>query len=240
MNFTEMHGLLRTMLRNRLDKDPNFSVTLLKKKTGLSQGHLSNFLHNKRSISNRTADRILQAQDLDLERLLRSKEPPVKPSHVSITEPRTAVPIVSEIAAINARFAPASAALTMLPLPPDALPIASPRTTSKRFHWERFVAIRMHPQQGPAMEPLILPEALVVLDRHDSTLKREYGQRLALYAVCCGGRLVVRYVTRRGDRLILRPHNQDHQVELIEIDPNQSADKWIIGRVVYVLNKMVR
>lgn len=89
------------------------------------------------------------------------------------------------------------------------------------------------------MEPLILPEALVVLDHHDNSLKREDTQRYPLYAVCSGGHIAIRYVMRKADRLILQPYNRSHQVELIEIDPDQYPDKWVVGRVVYVLNKLV-
>lgn len=239
MNFTEMHFLLRNVLRQRLDEDTSFSVKLLRQTSGLSQGHLSNFLQNKRSISNRTADRILKAQGLDVERLLNSKELPGEKSQDLIAELRVAVPIVSEIAAINAPFASSSTEIALLPLPPGALRFISARPTRRRLNWERFVAIRIPSQHAFAMEPLIFPEALVVIDRHDNSLKREDTQRYPLYAVCNGGHLAIRYVTRKADRLILRPHNRNHQVELIEIDPDQPLEKWIVGRVVYVLNKLV-
>lgn len=67
------------------------------------------------------ADRILKAQELDIERLLNCAKLRGKASRATIAESRVAVPIVSEIAAINAPFAPTSTEIAMLPLPSSAL-----------------------------------------------------------------------------------------------------------------------
>lgn len=235
MNFTQMHERLRRVLVHRLS-GKSLTVKLLKDQTGLTQGHLSNFLREKRMISYRAADLILQKQRIEVEDLLSASRLPG--SSALKDELNIAVPVVSEIAAIDARVIPASAVISMLPLPHDALQSIPAHPTSNRLKWQRFVAIRIPSKDALPMEPLLLPDALVVLDRHNNSFKREDRQRLVLYAVHYSGHIVLRYVTRKADQLVLRPHSQHHQVELIQIDPDQSPDDWIIGRVVYVLNKL--
>jgi hypothetical protein len=191
-------------------------------------------------LPNRTADRILRAQKLKADDLLQSHPLRERGFGSPIDERHSAVPVVPDIIAIDARFVPASAVIAMLPLPPDALQSIPARPTSRRLKWQRFVAIRIPSKEALPMEPLILPDALVVLDRHDNSPKREDRQRLVLYAVRLSGHIVLGYVTRKTDRLVLRPHSQHYQVELLEIGTDRSPDDSIIGRVVYVLNKLSR
>jgi len=145
------------------------------------------------------------------------------------------VPVVSHATALAAPTIQRSATNAFLPLPPDALQSLGDHVSSSRRKWQRFVAIRPQPSDALVMEPLILPDAYVVLDRHHNTLD---AKRTGLYAVRRGERIVLRYVAFQEDRLILRPHNLHHKIELVEVDPDKSPNDWIVGRAVFVLNRM--
>jgi hypothetical protein len=88
-----------------------------------------------------------------------------------------------------------------------------------------------------AMEPLLLPDAMVLLDRHYTALTPYRATRPNLYAARHGAHLTMRYVEFWANRLILRPHNVTFPVDLIEIDPEESAGDVIVGRVAHVLNE---
>jgi hypothetical protein len=87
------------------------------------------------------------------------------------------------------------------------------------------------------MEPLLLPGAITLLDRHYNSLMPYRPNRPNLYAVQKGAHLTLRYVDFVASRLVLRPHNIAYPVNLIEIDPGKSPGDLIAGRVALILNE---
>jgi hypothetical protein len=71
------------------------------------------------------------------------------------------------------------------------------------------------------MEPLMLPDALVLLDRHYTALMPYRPDRPNLYGVRSGTQLAMRYVDFTANRLVLRPYNIAFPVELAELDPGE-------------------
>ena len=87
------------------------------------------------------------------------------------------------------------------------------------------------------MDPLVLADAIVLLDRHYNSLMPYSLNRPNIYAVRDGHRLVVRYVDFLLNRLVLRPHNLAFPVELLEIPPGEAPGDMIVGRIVLILNQ---
>jgi hypothetical protein len=87
------------------------------------------------------------------------------------------------------------------------------------------------------MDPLVLPEALAIIDRHYNSLVPYRPDRPNLYAVRNQARLALRYVDYLAARLVLRPHNIAFPVDLIEVDSDHSPNELITGRVVLILNE---
>ncbi|MGD0631611.1 MAG: hypothetical protein ABR987_19955 [Terracidiphilus sp.] len=87
------------------------------------------------------------------------------------------------------------------------------------------------------MDPLVLPDAIALIDRHYTALTAYRVNRPNLYAVRHGAHLTVRYVDFVSRRLVLRPHNIGYSVELIEVDPDESPYDLIVGRVSLILNE---
>jgi hypothetical protein len=87
------------------------------------------------------------------------------------------------------------------------------------------------------MEPLLLPEALVLLDRHYNSLLPYRPNRANLYAVRHGAHLTLRYVDFVSNRLVLRPHNLNFPVDLIELDPDETPGDLLAGRVALIFNQ---
>lgn len=234
MNFTQMHERLRMELLRRIQRG-TLSVSLLARQTGFGQSHLSNFLHSRRQLSLEAIDRILAAQHLTAQDLLAGLRPFLESA--SETE-RDSVPLVSHTVALFEPVVRPSAVLSMLHLPAGTLPSLRARASHTRRAWQRFVAIRIPSGDALAMDPLVLPEAVVLLDRHYNSLHDYRPSRPSLYAVRHGAHLRLRYADFQLNRLILRPLNLASSVELLEIAPGESPSDLLAGRVALILNEL--
>jgi transcriptional regulator with XRE-family HTH domain len=233
MNFTQMHERLRLEMLRRIERG-TLSVSLLARQTGFGQPHLSNFLHNRRQLSLEALDRVLAAQHLTAADLL-----PVLNQAISmpVDADESAVPVVSHHAALFEPYIRPSAVHSMLRLPPGLLETIHTRVSNQRRVWERFVAVRVPAADAAPMEPLVLPEALALLDRHYTALVPYRPNRPNLYALRHGAHLTLRYVEYVSSRIVLRPHNIAFPVELMEVDPGDSPSDLIVGRAALILNE---
>jgi len=233
MNFTQMHERLRLELLRRIQRG-TVSVSLLARQTGFGQSHLSNFLHNRRQLSLDALDRVLAAQHMTASDLLPALYPR---EAVPADEESSTVPVVSHAAALYEPFIRPSAAQTMLRLPAGLLQSIRARVTNPRRAWQRFVAVRIPATDALPMEPLVLPEAVTLIDRHYNSLMPYRPNRPNLYAMRNGSRLTLRYVDYVANRLVLRPHNIAFPVDLLEVDPGKPPSELIAGRIALILNE---
>ncbi len=233
MNFTQMHERLRLELLRRIQRG-SVSVSLLARQTGFGQSHLSNFLHNRRQLSLEAIDRILAAQHMTAGDLL----PAVYQRDVlTADEEGSAVPVVSHAAALFEPFIRPSAAQSMLHLPSGLLQSLRTRVSNQRRAWQRFVAVRISGADALPMEPLVLPEAITLIDRHYNSLMPYRPNRPNLYAVRHGSQLMLRYVDYVANRLVLRPRNIAFPVDLLEVNPGEAPSELIVGRIALILNE---
>ena len=234
MNFSQMHEHLRLELLRRIQRG-SLSVSLLARQTGFGQAHLSNFLHSRRQLSLNAMDRILSAQHLKADDLL-----PVlrQPDDLSLDiAGGNSVPIVSHASALFEPYIRSSTVHSMLRLPAGVLQSFHARANNARLAWQRFVAVRISPSDAQAMDPLVLPEAIVLIDRHYNAIAQYRPDRPNLFAVRKGAHLSLRHVDFLTNRLVLRPHNRAFAVELIEIDPGESPGDLLAGRVALIINE---
>jgi transcriptional regulator with XRE-family HTH domain len=233
MNFIQMHDRLRLELLRRVQRG-TLSVSLLARQTGFGQAHLSNFLHSRRQLSLEAMDRILAAQHLTVADLLpaESRAGPLPQGEGS------AVPVVSHAAALFEPLIRPSAVQSILHLPAAALQSVRARASNPRRAWQRFVAIRVSGADAMPMEPLVLPEAMALIDRHYNSLMPYRPNRPNLYAVRHGAHLTLRYVDYLSGRLVLRPYNIAFPVELIEPDPGETPNNLLTGRIALIVNEL--
>jgi hypothetical protein len=125
----------------------------------------------------------------------------------------------------------------MLELPAGSLASLRTRVTNQRRAWQRFVAVRIGAEDASGMEPLILPEAIVLIDRHYISLMPYRPERPNVYAVRHGSKLALRYVDFVANRLVLRPHDLAHPVDLIEVEAGETPGMLLAGRVALILNR---
>lgn len=234
MNFTQMHERLRLELLRRIQRG-TLSVSLLARQTGFGQSHISNFLHNRRLLSLEAMDRILSAQHLTVPDLL----PAV--THVlreQLEGERDSVPVVSHPVALFEPFIRPSVVQFILHLPAGSLQTARARPSLARRAWQRFVAVRVPAADALAMDPLVMPEAIALIDRHYISLIPNRPNRPNVYAVRYGAHLRLRYVDFLQNRLVLRPFNITFPVDLMEVPPGESPGDLLAGRVALILNDL--
>jgi hypothetical protein len=232
MSFSQMHERLRLELLRRIQRG-TLSVSLLARQTGFGQAHLSNFLRRKRQLSLHGMDRILTAQQLLAGDLL-----PGRDRKRGEREDLLNVPMVGHATAMFEPLVRPGAVQNLVQVPRGVLERTRPRTSASRHTWLRFVAVQIAAADAAAMDPVVLPEAVVLLDRHYTSLQRYRPVRPNLYAVRHGAQLKLRYADFQAGRLVLRPHNRAAPVELIDPDPGESPGDLITGRVVMVINEM--
>ncbi len=234
MNFTQMHERLRFELLRRI-KRGSLSVSLLARQTGYGQAHLSNFLRSRRYLSLDAIDRILAAQHLSAADLLPAFNR-MEPSPADGES--STVPVVSHAVALFEPFVRPSAVFSLLHLPAPVLQSLRARASSSRRAWQRFVAVRIPSADALEMDPLVQPDAVVLIDRHYNSLVPYRPNRPNVYAVRHGPRLRISYVEFVSNRLVLRPHNIVFPVDLVETESAETPNDLLTGRVALILNEL--
>lgn len=233
MKFKSLQENLRKTLVQRIDEGELTGLRLAEQ-TGFRQAHISNFLNRKRSLSLEGMDKVLNVQHLSVLDLLdpaevnkRASIPPpsddefdnvfVVESAVAATQPLIMSMKVRDIQKFKRSF--------LRKLKPDL--------HGKRRDWERFVAVRAD-ADAISMYPRLLPGATALLDRHYNSLQPYRRGEPNMYAVYVDNAVKIRYVEAAGSNLVLRPHNQSYNVEIVPLEKGQAAADYLVGRVCYV------
>jgi transcriptional regulator with XRE-family HTH domain len=235
MTFVALQEALRRELRKRIDAGELTGMELARR-TGFTQAHISNFLNRKRGLKLAALDRTLKAIDLSLYDLVNPHELARFAALPAGSESEeTPVPIVSsEAAAVRAIIVREDARgmaryrRTLLArLRPD------PAVAARRS-WTRFVALEAGTREAAAMSPRFAPGSLLLVDRHYTTLQPYRKGEPSVYAVRRDGACVVRYVETSGPFLVLRPHNSNCPVEVIQTVPERTPPDLIVGRISHI------
>lgn len=196
---------------------------------------MSNFLNARRGLSPEAMDRLLDVLQIDVldladveELRLRALQRPERASSFE------SVPLVSlRDAAISPGITPRQAQ-DALKFRKRFLNRLKPDTIGDRAPWLRFVAVKADADSARAMAPRLATGAVLLLDRHYNSLRAYHRGMHNLYAVRVGEQCVIRYVAVGSGRIILRPHNEQWPVELVEIALGRGFPQYIVGRVCHV------
>ena len=239
MNFSQLQERVRQELQRRIERG-TLSVSLLARQTGVGQAHISNFLHARRQLSLGTLDKILKAQRLTVTDLLPSGREGGRGTWGQLLGEQRGemmgIPLVSYEAAAFEPYISASKVQTVLPFPAVELRELRARCTASRRQWDRLVAVRVVAADALAMAPVLTEDGLAVIDRHYNSFAayRPGGQNL--YAVRNGARMMVRYADFLADRLVLRARDPALAPEVLELQPGETANELLVGRVALIVN----
>jgi hypothetical protein len=237
MNFQDLHELLRLELLRRIERG-SLTGSRVAQQAGFQPAHVSNFLNRKRSLSLEGLDRVLASQNITIDQLLPLDLTAAQSVPIRVSDPTEIVPVVSPSAAMDeARILP-SAIIETIQVSASRLHDNRARPSAKHAHWQRFLAIRADTQQSAAMDPIVSPGAIAVLDRHYNSLAPYRANQPTLYAVRCGAALLLRFVDFDEGRLILRPYSRDFPVQLLPLATHETPADYIVGRVCLVFSEL--
>jgi hypothetical protein len=157
-----------------------------------------------------------------------------------MTPEQEAVPVVSASTAMEEAAVRPEQVIETVQVAASALRGNRWWAQEKYAQWQRYVAVRADAQQAAAMDPLLAPGAIVVIDRHYHSLAPYHAHRRTLYAVRAGGGvgLLLRYVEFDGGTLILRPLTMGVPVQLIMPGAKETPADYIVGRVCVVVSEL--
>jgi len=235
MNFEGLHEAVRTEVERRVNAGL-LTASSLARQTGFQQAHIFNFLNRRRALSLAGLDRVLAAQNLTVEELL----PLEIQGGAAADAPREfseSVPLVSPSTAMEEAVVRPAAMIESVTVPAALLAGSRPREAGRYRHWQRFVAIRADAEQAAAMEPMILPESLVVLDRQYRSAAPYRAHQRTLYAVRTKSGLLLRFVEFDAGWLLFRPRSMNFPVQMVSLRPAETPADFIVGRAVLVLHE---
>jgi len=241
MNFQDLHELLRLELQRRIDRG-HLTRSRLAQQAGFQQAHISNFLNRKRALSLEGLDRVLASQKLSIEHILplelnalnAASPPPLAEN----SDPIETIPVVSPSVAMDEARILSASIIETIQVSASRLHDNRARPSTKYAQWQRFLAIRADAQQSAAMDPLISPGAIAVLDRHYNSLAPYRAHQPTLYAVRCGAALLLRFVDFDEGRLILRPYSRDFPVQLLPLATHEAPADYLVGRVCLIFSEL--
>ena len=179
---------------------------------------------------------MLAAQDLTIDQLLPLN---INAANGAVNgDPMETIPVVSPSAAMENSFAAPASVIETIQVSASRLQGNRARPSAKRSHWQRFVAIRVDAQQAAAMEPVLTPDTIAVLDRHYNSLAPYRSHQPTLYAVRSGGALLLRFVDFDEGRIILRPYARSFPVQLLTVAGDDAPGDYIVGRICILLAEL--
>ena len=223
MNFSQLHERLRLEVLRRIEREV-ITASLLARKSGLQQPHISNFLRNKRRLSLEALDRVLLALELSVADLIAvpalSPRPPI-----------AGIPLVSQETAMNDDHIRAASNIERIQLPTGILANLRSEHGVRRPTRDRFVAVGLTPAQSAPMEPRLHPNSILILDRHSNVPTHSASPSRNMYALRFQGQLHFCYLSFQQNRLILRPHSLEFPVQLLVVPPRVPPSDLITGRI---------
>ena len=235
MKFKALQENLRKLLWGRIERRELTGMKLAQQ-TGFKQAHISNFLNRKRSLSLEGMDKVLTVQHLSVLDLLDPAEINKRASIMPPSEDEFEnVLLVEGSVAAGDPLLTSENVKEILKFKKTFLKRLRPEMHSQvRSEWQRFVMVKVDPRDGMSMYPRLLPGSTVLIDRHYNSLTPYRKSEQNMYAVRKDGGCTVKYVEHIGNTLVLRPHNHEYPVDVIQIEEDKTYADYIVGRVCHV------
>ncbi len=244
MDFGQLHERIRLEVLRRISKG-TMSVSLLARQTGLGQPHVSNFLRQHRRLSLDALDLVLDALRMRVEDLF----PRPREASAHKTDRLETVPVVPSYVAMHDAYIRASSLQWELKLARELLGTGETRCSNFRRSWDRYVAVQVNAEEARGMAPVVMPGAIVVLDRQYLVFDPIREGEVNLYAVrrmaqrresrTREAQLSIRHGMALGDVAVLLGHAGSADAELIRLGEETILEELLVGRVVAVLQTTI-
>jgi len=232
MNLQDLQEQLRAHIRARISRG-ELTGSALAQEAGFPQGHLSNFLNARRGLSLESMDRLLATLEIGILDLVKREEIRRQAALPEAQDGFERVALVSEENAALARFAP-SQILATRSFHKSFLRKLRVHYVEDRRDWLRFVLIRLDVRHSPRMFLRSASAAILLIDRHYSSLEPYRRLQPNIYAVRLAERCSLGHLTLFENCLVMSPQDPDQAVKVLRIERGRKYSEYIIGRVCYV------
>ncbi|MGH9703909.1 MAG: helix-turn-helix domain-containing protein [Candidatus Acidiferrales bacterium] len=232
MSFIGLQESLRRELRKRIEGGELTGIDLARR-SGFTQAHISNFLNRKRGLKLSALDRILKALGLSVYDLLNPHDlARFAAAPLGTDEEYSEVPRVESGIAASRPVIVNEDVLELCKIKRDVLGRIRPDLAMPpRRAWTRWVLISLESSDAPNLAPRLLPGAVLLVDRHYTSLRPYHRNERNLYAVRKPEGCVIRSVELGENLLVLRPSNPAAPVEILALREGQSYSDFVAGRI---------
>jgi len=232
MSFIGLQESLRRELRRRIEGGELTGVDLARR-SGFTQAHISNFVNRKRGLKLSALDRILKALGLSVYDLLNPHDlVRFAAAPVGMDEEYAEVPLVESSTAASRQVIVNEDVLELYKIRRTLLSRIRPDLAlPPRRAWTRWVLILLDSRDAQNLAPRLAPGAVLLLDRHYTSLRPYHKNDRNLYAVRKPEGCVIRSVELGENLLVLRPSNPAAPVEILALRDGQSYSDFVAGRM---------
>ena len=232
MTFLSLQDHLREHIRARIRRG-ELTGSGLARAAGFPQGHLSNFLNERRGLSLDSMDRLLDTLRIDALDLFSGEEIERRAPRRRATDDVERVALVSPEHTGLARFAPEQI-LETRGFSRSFLRRLKPSDHHDRDDWQRFVLVKLDLESARALFPFEMAAVTLLIDRHYCSLQPNRRMCPNLYAVSFGESFMVGYLSLVGSNLILRTRDPRVELRSVRVASGRSYSQHIVGRVCHV------
>jgi len=234
IDFTTLQERLRSALWKQIQAGELTGVQLARE-TGFQQAHISNFLNRHRGLSLQAMDLVMKKRGFNLFDLVKNDElAPRLAMREKAEDGYENVILVDGAIAAGSPLIVQDNVRDVLKFKASFLRRLRADGATGRADWHRFVLIKVDAREGMSMFPRLLPGAMLLVDRHYTSLRPYRKNDRNMYAVRKDSGSTIKYVELSEKNLVLRPHNPDYPVDVIRMAEGESAADHIVGRVCHV------
>ena len=230
MTVHDLQEQLRLHIRARIARGELTGIALARA-ADFPQGHLSNFLNGRRGLSLESMDRLLDTLGIGVLDLVDPKQIR-EHAELPVTEAVERIAMVSTQNAARARFAPDQILETRC-FNKSFLRRLKPRYAEDRRDWLRFVLLKLN-VKGASSPALRTGSAILLIDRHYSSLDPYRRLQPNIYVVRVEERCIMGQVSLFDDTLLVRPRDPQQEFKVVRIERGRSYAEYIVGRVCHV------
>ncbi len=232
MSFTGLQENLRRELRKRMEGGDLTGIELARR-SGFTQAHISNFLNRRRGLKLSALDRILKATGLSVYDLLNPHDLARFAAAPAGTDQEYAdVPLVESSVAGSKAVIVNEDVRELYKMKRSMLNRIRPDlAVPPRRAWTRWVLIQLDSRDAANLAPRLSSGAVLLVDRHYTSLRPYHQSERNLYAVRKSEGCVVGSLELGENLLVLRPSNPAAPVEVLAIREGQSYSDFVTGRI---------
>ena len=231
-HLEDLKDRLRDHVQEKIDRR-ELTASRLASQAGIRQGHLSNFLNQRRGLSLGSMDRLLDELGLGALGLISAQE---LTRWFARPAPRSRFDVVPRVAVSCALtpVLPKSSVLASHTVEKSLLRRFRSNDVAGRITWQRFVFLEVSAGEVRSILPTAKKRATLLVDRLHTALEPCRRSRLNLYLVKTDRMLVGKVKLLNDGNAIVQPCDGKCEILTLPLTPETHYWDYIVGRVCQI------